>query len=1231
MGTLSVQPPAGTVRNLTEVFLLLRNNWQQNKFMYANNAINSKDENMSLVVLDEEAGLASTGMSNRIPPEWVNYLDETQYEFTRIRSRLKQIRDLQQSHIAKPSFVDDVDEQKKIDSSTEEVTQMLAHCQRLIGFIEKADIKHGTQQALMQKNVVATLRLTLNNMANEFRSSQANYLRKIEARKETVDSYLLSSSSGWINTDVLNDAPVDNADEGLTMEQIQMLLQNADIVKERERDVMSVSKSIVELNSLFKDLASMIVDQGTILDRIDYNVEQSTLKARRTMPSKGDEAIAADVVQKVQANVSGDGKTANSSTHREAEVESTSGSAPKNLKDERNSVDGNYEDNQQNVDASEEDSGKDAEENRISESVNEAHQMQGGMTSDIKFLDEGKQESSEAPQQPKGEDRLMEALLSMNDNIKQAVNAESNTDNVLCIDIKKSAAEFSENNPEDMNFLEDDEEFDLREGQQTIHKNPSNSVAASFPVGEDWEANADSLLNDGEGDANTKVTADILDEMDFFEEVRERGIRGFSPLGTTTTITHVDECVSQKRDNSKSERRQFGRSQSKTDEKFPSSPIDFDGEKSREGFGDMDTNNLLLAESAITEDELLGFSAVGEEEYVHNNIYWTRSSNEQLNEDILSERIDQLEGYSIESDIGDTAIYTDGQIISELLKNILDIVENSSAFDSQNRFDLVEDEDKYYECANHDDHVLENVTDDSAEFLDSKEKSMDRLQILEDEGSRRVEHSDESGNEGSGDDRSSMSVQCENDEECNHEKVVSMDALSEETLAASSHSTAYRLPTNLEIREGIDYQCAVEEVHECEELSRPESGDRDYCLWLPEPMLDNDAIDDYLSVALGVYGIEQDRALYILYTCRYDFNVACREIKKRRVLKEEWTEEDISSFLRAFKSFGKQFSKIRKVMPHKSTAQVVNFYYDMKKELHLKAILEQRAEEGIEDDSTNASDSEEQSDERRLVGSCENCGNVDSNLKEAGKKSLCSTCYAYCRGSPRRYPHVMTSFERERNDNKHMKCPLKMVDVVESFADFYVQYFVDEKDEEAASAQMAAEDNDVVIVQPAADDNALISQSSCLTKKYRKEKFKKMMQEKEKLALRERSRCVRMQHEDSLQVEHHLSGGIEKYRQLAAEWTNIVDRASVKTSWSQQEIFEAFLGFRHFGRDFEAIARCLPTKNVDMVKQFYEQHKERADRLIKKYESALEENRKRVDFERLYEVVAPPPEVVELE
>lgn len=86
------------------------------------------------------------------------------------------------------------------------------------------------------------------------------------------------------------------------------------------------------------------------------------------------------------------------------------------------------------------------------------------------------------------------------------------------------------------------------------------------------------------------------------------------------------------------------------------------------------------------------------------------------------------------------------------------------------------------------------------------------------------------------------------------------------SLSASSHSTACRLPTNLEIREGIDYQCAIEEeMQEREELSRSESEDRDYCLWLPKDTLDNDAIDDYLSVALGVYGIEQDRVGFCLH------------------------------------------------------------------------------------------------------------------------------------------------------------------------------------------------------------------------------------------------------------------------------------------------------------------------------------------------------------------------------
>merc|ERR1711860_404215 len=40
-------------------------------------------------------------------------------------------------------------------------------------------------------------------------------------------------------------------------------------------------QSITELNSIFRDLAQMIVDQGTVLDRIDYNVEHASFRTEQ--------------------------------------------------------------------------------------------------------------------------------------------------------------------------------------------------------------------------------------------------------------------------------------------------------------------------------------------------------------------------------------------------------------------------------------------------------------------------------------------------------------------------------------------------------------------------------------------------------------------------------------------------------------------------------------------------------------------------------------------------------------------------------------------------------------------------------------------------------------------------------------------------------------------------------------------------------------------------------------
>lgn len=62
----------------------------------------------------------------------------------------------------------------------------------------------------------------------------------------------------------------------LTQQQLLLLEEeNTLIAAQREQEVNNIVKSIVDLNDIFKELARMVEDQGTILDRIDYNIEQT--------------------------------------------------------------------------------------------------------------------------------------------------------------------------------------------------------------------------------------------------------------------------------------------------------------------------------------------------------------------------------------------------------------------------------------------------------------------------------------------------------------------------------------------------------------------------------------------------------------------------------------------------------------------------------------------------------------------------------------------------------------------------------------------------------------------------------------------------------------------------------------------------------------------------------------------------------------------------------------------
>jgi syntaxin 16 len=271
------------VRNLTKKFVDVRNAAKANKSLRVQDTLRDN------VSEESDSGLLRAGQDNTnwktlkdsLPPIWVDKIDQAEEDTLKIQNKMRDLAAIHTKRLMVNFETDEIQQEREIDHKTREITELFHHAESLLKKFGKQGDEHtiSDSEQTVRNNMQRSLAKKLQGLSMSFRSTQKEYLNRLQAQKSGGGQAAFDFLTAEDKAAQVRGPNVD-MDLGFKASQLAALDDTVELVNQRDEEITRIAKSIEELAQIFKELAVLVIDQGTILDRIDFNMESAVEHAK---------------------------------------------------------------------------------------------------------------------------------------------------------------------------------------------------------------------------------------------------------------------------------------------------------------------------------------------------------------------------------------------------------------------------------------------------------------------------------------------------------------------------------------------------------------------------------------------------------------------------------------------------------------------------------------------------------------------------------------------------------------------------------------------------------------------------------------------------------------------------------------------------------------------------------------------------------------------------------------